>query len=171
MDASGSNFLIGGGFSAYIEKSTDFGSTWSFVFTNPSGSSVNDININASNGWAIASQFGTSYAGSYLIKSSNSGSSWSQISGGSAQQSWLRAIVNNTVSGKALYFLGNTGTSYIQQVTGPGPIFLGTVSNLISSGNRNWHALANSDNGTYVLGGTGNGLYLSTDGGLTWNAL
>lgn len=172
MDSSGSNFLVGAGFgTSFIEKSTNFGSTWSSVYTNTNGSSVNDININASNGWAIASNFGTSYLGDYLITSSNSGSSWSQISGGSAQQSWLRAIINNTVSGKALYYLGNTGTSYIQQVTGPGPIFLGTVSNLISSGNRNWHALANSDNGTYVLGGTGNGLYLSTDGGSTWNAL
>ena len=172
MDASGSNFLIGAGFgTSFIEKSTNFGSTWSSVYTNTNGSSVNDININASNGWAIASNYGTSYLGDYLIKSSNSGSSWSQISGGSAQQSWLRAIINNTVSGKALYYLGNTGTSYIQQVTGPGPIFLGTVSSLISSGNRNWHALANSDNGTYVLGGTGTGLYLSTDGGSTWIAL
>ena len=173
MDASGSNFLIGGGAlgSSFMYKSTNFGGSWTTVFTNTIGSSVNDININASNGWAIASNYGTSYAGDYLIKSSNSGSSWTQTSGGSAQQSWLRAIVNNTVSGKALYWLGNTGTSYIQQVTGLGPVFLGTVSNLISSGNRNWHALANSDNGTYVLGGTGTGLYLSTNGGSTWNAL
>lgn len=173
MDASGSNFLVGaGGYgTSYIEKSTNQGSTWASVFTNTIGSSVNDININASNGWVIASQYGTQYAGSYLIKSSNSGSSWTQISGGSAQQSWLRAIVNNTVSGKALYYLGNTGTSYIQQITGPGPVFLNTVSNLTSSGNRNWHALANNDDGTYVLAGAGNGLWLSSDGGSTFNQL
>ena len=172
MDSSGSNFLVGGGFgTSFIEKSTNFGSTWSSVYTNPYGSSVNDININASNGWAIASNFGTSYLGDYLIKSSNSGSSWSQISGGSAQQSWLRAIINNTVSGKALYYLGNTGTSYIQQITGPGPVFLNTVSNLISSGNRNWHALANNDDGTYILAGAGNGLWLSSNGGSTFNQL
>jgi hypothetical protein len=173
MDASGSNFLVGagGGGTSYIQKSTNQGSTWSDVFTNTIGSSVNDININASNGWAIASQYGTQYAGSYLIKSSNSGSSWTQTSGGSAQQSWVRAIVNNTVSGKALYYLGNTGTSYIQQITGLGPAFMGTVSNLTSSGNRNWHALANNDDGTYVLTGTGNGLFLSTNGGSSFNQL
>ena len=172
MDASGSNFLIGAGFgTSFIEKSTNFGSTWSSVYTNTNGSSVNDININASNGWAIASQFGTSFLGSYLIKSSNSGSSWTEISAGSAQQSWLRAIVNNTVSGKALYFLGNTGTSYIQQITGAGPSFLNTVSDLTSSGNRNWHALANNDGGSYVLAGAGNGLWLSTDGGSSFSAL
>ena len=173
MDASGSNFLVGGGGSgtSFIKKSTDQGNTWSTVFNNTIGSSVNDININASNGWVIASQYGTQFAGSYLIKSSNSGSSWTQISGGSAQQSWVRAIVNNTVSGKALYYLGNTGTSYIQQITGPGPVFLNTVSNLTSSGNRNWHALANNDDGTYVLAGAGNGLWLSSDGGSTFNQL
>jgi len=173
MDASGSNFLVGagGGGTSFIEKSTNQGSTWASVFTNTIGSSVNDININASNGWVIASQYGTQYAGSYLIKSSNSGSSWTQISGGSAQQSWLRAIVNNTVSGKALYYLGNTGTSYIQQITGAGPVFLNTVSNLISSGNRNWHALANNDDGTYILAGAGNGLWLSSNGGSTFNQL
>lgn len=173
MDASGSNFLIGGGAlgSSFMYKSTNFGGSWTTVFTNTIGSSVNDININASNGWAIASNYGTSYAGDYLIKSSNSGSSWTQISGGSAQQSWLRAIVNNTVSGKALYYLGNTGTSYIQQITGPGPVFLNTVSNLISSGNRNWHALANNDDGTYILAGAGNGLWLSSNGGSTFNQL
>lgn len=173
MDASGSNFLVGagGGGTSFIEKSTNQGSTWASVFTNTIGSSVNDININASNGWVIASQYGTQYAGSYLIKSSNSGSSWTQISGGSAQQSWLRAIVNNTVSGKALYYLGNAGTSYIQQITGAGPVFLNTVSNLISSGNRNWHALANNDDGTYILAGAGNGLWLSSNGGSTFNQL
>ena len=173
MDASGSNFLVGAatGGTSFIEKSTNQGSTWASVFTNTIGSSINDININASNGWAIASQYGTQYAGSYLIKSSNSGSSWTQISGGSAQESWVRAIVNNTVSGKALYYLGSTGTSYIQQITGGGPVFLNTVSNLTSSGNRNWHALANNDNGTYVLAGAGNGLWLSSDGGSTFNQL
>jgi hypothetical protein len=173
MDASGSTLLAGGGGAgtSFINKSTDQGNTWSIVFNNTIGSSVNDININASNGWVIASQYGTQFAGSYLIKSSNSGSSWTQISGGSAQQSWLRAIVNNTVSGKALYYLGNTGTSYIQQITGAGPVFLNTVSNLTSSGIRNWHALSNNDDGTYVLAGAGNGLWLSSDGGSTFNQL
>ena len=81
------------------------------------------------------------------------------------------STINNTVSGLGLYYLGNSGTSYIQQITGAGPLYLGTVSNLTSSGNRNWHSIANSDNGTYILAGIGTGAYLSTNGGSTWTAL
>jgi len=173
MDASASNFLIGagGGGTSFIEKSTNLGVSWTSVFTNTNGSAINDININASNGWAIASQYGTAFAGSYLIRTSTSGSIWTQISGGSAQQSWVRSIINNTVEGKALYYLGTTGTSYIQSVTSSGPVFLGTVGNLTTSGSRTWHSLANSDNGTYILAGENSGLYLSTNGGASFNAL
>lgn len=174
MDSSGGTFLVGGGVggSSFMIRSTDQGATWTSVHAGSNnGASVNDININASNGWAIATQPGTSFLGSYLVKSSNSGSSWTNISGGSAQQSWMVAIVNNTVSGKALYYLSDTGTSYIQQITGAGPSFLNTVSDLTSSGNRNWHALSNNDGGTYVLAGAGDGLYLSTNGGSTWSSL
>ena len=173
IDASDSNYLVGGGVGgqSFMYRSTNYGASWTTVFTNSTGSSVNDININATNGWAIASQYGTSFAGSNLIKSSNSGASWSNITGGSATQSWVRSILNNTVTGLAIYQLGNSNTSYIQQVTGPGPVFLNTVGDLTSSGNRNWHSLACSDNGTYILAGAGNGLWLSTNGGSSFTQL
>ena len=173
MDASGSNFLIGrvGGSSSYIFKSTDHGSTWSSVYYDTYGSNIADIKITASSGWAIASTFGSNSSNGYLIKSSNSGSTWSKITNGSAQQSWWRVAINNLVTGLALYYNGKNGTSYIQQVTGAGPSFLNTVSNLTISGVISWRSISCSDNGTYILAGADSGLYLSTNGGSTFTQL
>jgi len=48
---------------------------------------------------------------------------------------------------------------------------MGTVSNLNTSGVKNWHAIACSDNGTYILAGERYGLWLSTNGGSSFNQL
>ena len=175
IDSSGGTFLVGGGAggSAYIIRSTNQGANWTYVLSGSNyGLSTSDININATNGWAIAAWIGTNPSEGYLWKSSNSGASWSQITSGSAQNAWTVSILNTTVSGLALYDLYSPYTSYIQSVTGPGPIFMNTVGNLLASPSLTWRDLANSDNGTYILAGTLNsGLYLSTDGGSTWIAL
>lgn len=174
MDASGSNFLIGqvGGSSSYMYKSTDHGSTWSNVYYDAYGSNIADIKITASSGYAIASTFGTNSSNGYLIKSSDSGSTWSKITNGSAQQSWWRVAINNLVKALALYQNGRSGTSYIQQVTNAIPFPpLNTVSNLTTSGVYSWRSIGCSDNGTYILAGADSGLYLSSDGGSTFNAL
>lgn len=170
INSDGSVFLLGGGVggTSFIFRSTNQGSSWSSVYTAQYGSAVNDINITASNGWVLASNYGTAYNGFYLIRSNNSGASFTQIN---SQQSWMRTAINNTVSGLALYYLGGTGTSYIQQVTAAGPVPLGSVSNLNSSPVRNWHAIACSDNGTYILAGERYGLWLSTNGGSSFNQL
>ena len=173
MNANASVFLVGGGTggSSFVKRSIDQGVSWSVPYSAQYGSSVNDIKINASNGWVLASNYGTAYDGFYLIKSSDSGASFTQINGGSAKNSWMRVAINNTVSGLALYYLGGTGTSYIQQVVGSGPAFMGTVSNLLTSGVKNWHTIACSDNGTYILAGERYGLWLSTNGGSSFNQL
>lgn len=173
INENGSVFLVGGGIAgtSFILRSTDQGGSWTNVYNGIYGSSVNDISINASNGWVLASNYGTAYDGFYLVKSSNSGVSFTQINGGSAKNSWMRVALKNTVSGLALYYLGGTGTSYIQQVVGAGPAFMGTVSNLTSSPVKNWHAIACSDNGNYILAGERYGLWLSTNGGSSFNQL
>lgn len=172
MSANGL-FLVGGGAggSSLILRSTDYGASWNTVYSALYGSSVTDMKITASSGWVLASNNGTAYDGFYLIKSSDSGATFTQINGGAAKNSWMRVAINNTVSGLALYYLGGTGTSYIQQVTGLGPVFMDTVSNLNTSGVKNWHAVACSDNGTYILAGERYGLYLSTNGGSSFTAL
>ena len=175
IDSSGGTFLVGGGLagSAFIRRSTDQGANWTYVLSGSNyGLNTSDMNINATNGWAIAAWIGTNPSEGYLWKSSNSGASWTQITSGSAQNDWTVSILNTTVSGLALYDLYSPYTSYIQSVTGPGPIFMNTVGNLLASPSLTWRDLANSDNGTYILAGTLNsGLYLSTDGGSTWIAL
>lgn len=175
INSSGGTFLVGGGGggSAFILRSTNQGATWTYVLSGSNyGLNTSDININATNGWAIAAWIGTNPSNGILYKSSNSGASWTQITSGSAQNAWTVSILNTTVSGLALYNLGTSSTSYIQSVTGPGPIFMNTVGNLLSSPILTWRDLANSDNGTYILAGTLNsGLYLSIDGGSTWIAL
>ena len=174
IDYSGGTFLVGGGAggSAYIIRSTNQGSTWAYVLSGSNyGSFTSDININATNGWAIAAWIGTNPSEGYLWKSSNSGASWTQITSGSAQNDWTVSILNTTVSGLALYNLGTSGTSYIQSITGAGPSFMNTVGNLGSSGVRTWRSLSNSDNGTYILAGDNSGLYLSTNSGSSFSAL
>jgi hypothetical protein len=174
IDSSGGTFLAGGGYggSAFIIRSTNQGANWTYVLSGSNyGLNTSDININATNGWAIAAWIGTNPSNGILYKSSNSGTSWSQITGGSAQNAWIVSILNNTVSGLALYDLRTSNTSYIQSVTGAGPSFMNTVGNKLTSPSLTWRSLSNSDNGTYILAGENSGLYLSTDGGATFNAV
>jgi hypothetical protein len=170
IDSAANNLLIGGGNNgiSFIYRSTNNGTTWTQAWAQSGGSSVNDINIYANGSTAIASQYGSYTSGAKLILSTNSGASWANITGGSANNSWLISIIPNTspTVAYALYYLGNTGTSYIQKVS-----TLSSVGDLTSSGNYNWHSIAVSDNGTYILGGTGNGLYLSTNSGSTFSIL
>lgn len=171
INSSGSVFLVGGGSAgnSFILRSIDQGYSWYQVYFAQYGGSVNDININASNGWVLASNFGFNNEGFYLIKSNDSGASWLQINGGSAQDNWIKTAVSNTPTGLALYNIGIN--SHIQRVSATGPVPLATVSNLTSSPVKDWHALGNSDNGQYILAGAYNGLFLSTDYGTTFTAL
>jgi len=173
MNATGDIWLVGiavAGTSG-VRRSTDYGSTWAPVYSDNYGLALTDISMDASNGYVLASQNGTNPANGYLLRSSNSGATFTKITGGSAQESWMRVALNNTVTGLAIYYLGGTSTAYIQQVTGPGPVFLGTVSNLLTSVVKNWHALRCSNNGTYILAGERYGLWLSTNGGSSFNQL
>jgi hypothetical protein len=172
IDSSSNIYLVGGGGGgqSFLYKSTNHGTSWSTVFTNSSGSSVNDVNIYGGGTVALASQYGATSAGANLILSTNSGTSWSNITAGSAVQSWVRVIIaESTTIGYAIPQLGNSSTSYIQQVSGfyTSP----NVSDLTSAGNRNWHSLACSNDGVYILAGTGTGLYLSTNSGTSFTAL
>jgi hypothetical protein len=171
INSSGSVFLVGGGSAgnSFILRSIDQGYSWYDVYFAQYGGSVNDININASNGWVLASNFGFNNEGFYLIKSNDSGASWLQINGGSAQDNWIKTAVSNTPTGLALYNIGIN--SHIQRVSATGPVPLATVSNLTSSPVKDWRALGNSDNGQYILAGAYNGLFLSTDYGTTFTAL
>lgn len=177
VNASGNVMLLGlSDNTNYIRRSTDYGFTWSTVYTNPGyyGQFLEDIGIIASGDYSVAANFGTAaFSPGYLVRSINSGASFIDITNGpQAQQFWGRCCINTLDGATAFATVARTNSSdYIKKLYSPGPSILGTVTNLTSSPQKRWQTIRNSDNGNYILAGEYNGLWLSSDGGASFSQL
>jgi len=158
-----------------VANSSNYGSIASFnTVINPISGQyfyIESLSSSANGANAILSYVSYVYGGvavaNYLKATTNSGSSWSDITGGSTgQQIWKMAAINNSGTGYAVIHSINGSTSYLQQIT-----TLSSISPITTPGSRVWQCIAISGNGTYILAGHYTGLYRSADGGSTWSAL
>jgi photosystem II stability/assembly factor-like uncharacterized protein len=148
-----------------VLRSTNNGVNWSQVSPSVPGNLV-DIAILADGSQAIAARFSNDYF-PYLLASTNSGATWNNVTGGglNAQQQWQRVSIS--INGAADAFaLPNTNSSVKPKYRVP---FLSTVILHTPLGSKRWKAVANSNNGQYILLGTTAGLWRSSDQGATWS--
>ena len=148
-----------------VQRSTDNGANWSQVSPNVPGNLV-DIAILADGSQAIAARYSNNYY-PYLLASTNSGATWSNVTGGglTAQQQWQRVSIS--INGAADAFaLPNTNSSIMPKYSVP---FLSTVILHTPLGSKRWKAVANSNSGQYVLLGTTAGLWRSSDQGANFS--
>ena len=148
-----------------VVRSTNYGVNWSQVSPEVSGNLV-DIAILADGSQAIAARYSNDYY-PYLLASTNSGATWSNVTGGgiAAQEQWTDVVIN-TIGGVKGFAISSTNSvnKYIQQV-----LSLTSVSQLTSSGSKKWRSLANSNSGQYLLGATTVGLFKSSSSGTNWS--
>ena len=133
---------------------------------------INSISSSANGANVLLNYFNNTssgYVANYLLASTNNGTSWSNITGGTTgTKIWRQSSINNSGTGYAVIqpnYL-SLNTSYLQKVT-----TLSSVDPITTPGSRVWLCTAISGNGTYILAGHYNGLYRSADSGTTWNAL
>ena len=177
ISSTGQYLYAGYSVGGQVANSSNYGSTASFnTVISPISTQyfyIESLSSSASGANAILSYVTYNYnnssvfAANYLKATTNSGSSWSDITGGSTgQQIWKMAAINNSGTGYAVIHSINGSTSYLQQIT-----TLSSISPITTPGIRTWQCIAISGNGTYILAGHYNGLYRSADGGSTWSAL
>lgn len=174
ISSNGQVLLVGYAYfgANYIYKSTDYGVTWSGV-AGGYAEIIQDISVTASGTYAIAARFldplsSTTYQ--RLLYSTNSGASFSDVTGGSPDSRWYGAAAyyfNSAPYGYAVSKETNASTLYVRNVTSS----LTNVQDNTASGQRKYRCIACSDNGNYVLAGVNTGLIRSADGGVTWSSL
>ena len=178
IDSSGSTYLISGSViysdqtydDAYILRSTDHGATWQTQYTKRGVyASLGFMAITASSGWAITCQpfvLSANTPTRTLLKSSNSGVTWSDVSGSEFYFQQAINTSNGTTAWSTIHS-EDTNLHYLQK-TGSG---VSGVSSVTAAGNRYWNNISNSDDGNYILSSATPGLFLSTNGGVSWTSL
>jgi hypothetical protein len=110
---------------------------------------------------AIAARYSNNYY-PYLLASTNSGATWYNVTGGglNAQQQWQRVSIST--GGFSAFALPNTNSSIMPKYSVP---LLSTAILWTPLGSKRWKAVANSNNGQYVLLATTAGLWRSSNQG------
>lgn len=148
-----------------VVRSTNYGVNWAEIPATETAGNLVDIGITANGTYAISARYSNDYF-PYLIKSTDGGATWSNVTGGggAAQAQWTDVAVN-TNAGQGAYAIASTNSTskYIQSV-----YLLTTVMQLTPGGLRRWRCVGNSDDGQYVLAGTTAGLFKSSNSGVSW---
>ncbi|MDR3080430.1 MAG: hypothetical protein LBV60_05800 [Streptomyces sp.] len=178
-----------------IMKSTDGGTTWSPAWpssnTQAMGALARGSNgtLWAGTGEANPSGGGDTFLGNGIYKSTDGGQSW-QLSGlpnsgafgriavnpDNPNQVWAAASgwISYTSSQRGLYELTNNGTKWVRSLAPPNST-TGAIDVAVDPANPNiilaslWDRSRN--NGAFSYGGTGSGLYRSTNDGQSWTRL
>jgi hypothetical protein len=105
----------------------------------------------------------------YLMTSSDYGSTWSNVTSGSGSlKAWSVCEINTSSSGTGYGISDTRDVSLVLTSTYIGKTNSSSFSDLTSAGSRIWTSIANSDNGQYVIAGSYNGLFLSSNYGSTF---
>lgn len=94
-----------------------------------------------------------------LYKSTDYGANWTMIN---ASDFWVGVSANDT----SITYGVVCGSTYIKTINASN-----VVSNLTGSGVKNWTCVDADNGGTYILAGSSDGLFLSTNGGTSFTAL
>ena len=177
ISSSGQYMQVGCAYGYHpIWYSSNYGATWSQSNTSTLqyGGAMSNMSMSSDGSTTvIAPKLPTALfyvTPSYLIKSTNYGAAYYDITGGLAPRKWNTA---------ALYYAGgqyNAYATYLNPATG-GNTNVSNVSNLDSvsiisgAGLRYWTFVVSSSDGQYVLAGTGSGVWRSSNSGNSWTQI
>jgi hypothetical protein len=157
-----------------ILRSTNYGTSWTSVTGYDASIIMQDVKCVADGSKVIAaktkSTFGINTQNpDYLMTSSDYGSTWSNVTSGSGSlKAWSVCEINTSNSGTGYGISDTRDVSVVLTSTYIGKTNSSTFSDLTSAGSRIWTSIANSDNGQYVIAGSYNGLFLSSNYGSTF---
>lgn len=157
-----------------VLRSTNYGSSWTSVTGFDASLIMQDIKCVADGSKVIAaktkSTFGVNTQNpDYLMTSSDYGSTWSNVTSGSGSlKAWSVCEINTSSSGTGYGISDTRDVSLVLTSTYIGKTNSSSFSDLTSAGSRIWTSIANSDNGQYVIAGSYNGLFLSSNYGSTF---
>jgi hypothetical protein len=157
-----------------VLRSTNYGSSWTSVTGFDASLIMQDVKCVADGSKVIAaktkSTFGINTQNpDYLMTSSDYGSTWSNVTSGSGSlKAWSVCEINTSNSGTGYGISDTRDVSVVLTSTYIGKTNSSTFSDLTSAGSRIWTSIANSDNGQYVIAGSYNGLFLSSNYGSTF---
>jgi hypothetical protein len=157
-----------------VLRSTNYGSSWTSVTGFDASLIVQDVKCVADGSKVIAaktkSTFGVNTQNpDYLMTSSDYGSTWSNVTSGSGSlKAWSVCEINTSSSGTGYGISDTRDVSLVLTSTYIGKTNSSSFSDLTSAGSRIWTSISNSDNGQYVIAGSYNGLFLSSNYGSTF---
>jgi photosystem II stability/assembly factor-like uncharacterized protein len=164
IDSSGANFYVAGSAgSPYVFRSTNQGLNWSIVYSTSNFTAfVSDVNCTSDGSKIVAPTFGQVGG---LLKSSDYGASWVTTA---SSNSWVSASINNDIPSPSIIptsYVAAEGNDYLQKSEGT------SANTNTSAGVRTWRAVSNSNDGQYILAAAYNGLYLSTNYGISFTTI
>ena len=164
-----------------IVKSSDYGATWQTVY--PGTQYVRDISCSSDGSTVVVTGSISGYGGGYLsrgymLKSTNYGASFTNITAGQSLRNWYRVgqLYTSTSPsgyGTVMTYAGDSSS----EITFPAETYplsgdtLGSVvnSNLTGMGQKTFTDCAvGGTNGAYRLLGSTTGLFRSVNGGFSW---
>src|SRR5258706_11252229 len=191
VDPTNASIVYAGGAQGGVWKSTDAGATWTPLTDGQASLAIGSLAIDPNNPSVVYAGTGEqnyssdSYYGAGILKSTDGGNSWTRLTNsgfdgtggqfvGGSPSIGAMAVQPGVSSGAPIVLAGVKGGAppglYISTNGGTTGTQAASIPALNSGGGRTIHSIVYVSNLVAYAGVFRNGVYKSTDGGLTWAA-